>query len=175
MPAPILIVLRGNSGSGKSTLARALRAHLGYGLAWALQDDLRRTLLREPDLPGGATIGLIELTARHALAHGGHVMLDGILDAGRYGEMLARLAGDCTPSHWYSFDLPFEETLRRHAGRPQAADFGEAEMQAWDRPRDLLPGVQETVIAPETSLEAALAQVLSATGLRPSATTPAPR
>jgi predicted kinase len=75
-PTTRLVVLRGNSGSGKSTTARVLREHLGRGTAWVEQDYLRRILLREHDLPGGANIGLIDTNVRYALDHGYDVVLE---------------------------------------------------------------------------------------------------
>lgn len=67
-----LIVLRGNSASGKSSVAAGLRERYDRGVALVSQDTLRRDVLRERDVPGGANIGLIELTVRHALDHGFH-------------------------------------------------------------------------------------------------------
>src|SRR5260370_42527864 len=57
-----LIVLRGNSGSGKSAVAAAIRARYGRGIALLGQDNLRRIVLREKDVPARANIGLIGLT-----------------------------------------------------------------------------------------------------------------
>lgn len=62
-----LIVLRGNSASGKSSVAAGLREKFGRNLAIVAQDNLRRIVLRERDRPGGANVGLIDLTARYAL------------------------------------------------------------------------------------------------------------
>jgi hypothetical protein len=62
-----LIVLRGNSGSGKSSVAAEVRARYGHGIALVGQDYLRRVVLRERDIPGGANIGLIDSVARYAL------------------------------------------------------------------------------------------------------------
>src|SRR5699024_5501323 len=76
---PVLILLRGNSGSGKSTVAAALRQAYGRGLAIIGQDVVRREILRERDLPGAANITMIDLMARHALAHGFHVVVEGIM------------------------------------------------------------------------------------------------
>lgn len=149
--APVLIVLRGNSGSGKSSVARALRERFGYGLAWVEQDYLRRTLLREHDLPQGQNIGLIELNVRYALEAGFVTVLEGILSSAHYGGMLSRLHADYG-GYWYSFDLSFEETVNRHSTRPQAQEFTPEQMQDWYRPRDLLPFVQERFIPPESSL-----------------------
>jgi hypothetical protein len=58
------------------------------------QDNLRRVVLREKDAPGGANIGLIDLTARYALDHGFHVIVEGILYASHYGDMLTALTAD---------------------------------------------------------------------------------
>jgi hypothetical protein len=41
------------------------------------------------------------------------------------------------PTAFY-LDVPWEETLRRHATRAQASEFGEAERREWYLPRDLL-------------------------------------
>jgi ABC-type cobalamin/Fe3+-siderophores transport system ATPase subunit len=72
MPGPLphlphngtLLVLRGNSGSGKSTIAHAVHRHFDHGRSTLIaQDNIRRTILREPDTPGAFTIELIELIA----------------------------------------------------------------------------------------------------------------
>src|SRR5215469_14698554 len=96
-----LIVVRGNSGAGKSSVAKALRDAYGRGVAVVSQDNIRRTILRERDRPGTANIGLIDQITRYSLAHGFHVVVEGILDAGRYGKMLAGLrAAHPGPSHF---------------------------------------------------------------------------
>ena len=147
----LLIVLRGNSGSGKSTVARALRDAYGRGLAWVSQDLIRRTILWEHDRPGAVNVGLIGQVARYSLDHGYHVVLDGILKADRYESMLAALARDhAGRTHFYYLDVSFEETVQRHATRPQAAEFTAEQMRDWYRRRDLLTAVTEHVI-PQTS------------------------
>lgn len=161
-----LLVVRGNSGSGKSSIARGLRAAYGRGLAIIEQDYVRRVVLREKDVPGAATIGLIDLMARHALDSGFHVVVEGILYADRYGPMLTRLVDDhCGVSRCYYLDVPFPVTLERHATRPTAREFGEREMRAWWRPRDLLPGGVETVIDEHSSLDQSLEHILTDSGL----------
>jgi predicted kinase len=161
-----LVVLRGNSGSGKSSVAAEVRARYGRGIALVGQDYLRRVVLRERDTPGGANIGLINTVARYALDHGFHVILDGILDSRRYAAMLEALRRDHRGvSCWYYLDVPFEETLRRHATRPQAAEFGPDEMRAWYRELDLLPSGIEQVISAANSLEDTVRQIMQDTGL----------
>ncbi|MET8722592.1 MULTISPECIES: AAA family ATPase [Streptomyces] len=161
-----LIVLRGNSASGKSSVAAGLRERFGRGLALVGQDNLRRTVLRERDRPGAANIGLIELTARYALDAGYHVVVEGILYAGHYGPMLARLRADHRgPTYGYYLDVPLAETLARHATKPIADEVDEALLREWYRPLDLLPGGVETVIGPGSGLSETVARILTETGL----------
>ncbi|MBO0816544.1 MAG: kinase [Actinobacteria bacterium] len=163
-----LIVLRGNSASGKSSAAAAIRQRHGErDLAIVSQDNLRRTILREHDIPGGANISLIEHVARFALDAGFHVIVEGILHSAHYGPMLRRLMDAHSPglSHFYYFDIPFEETLRRHATKPQNVSYGEAEMRKWYREADLLPGGIESIIPVGSSLDSTVCRIMTETGL----------
>lgn len=147
-------------------MAAGLRERYGRGLALVEQDNLRRVVLRERDVPGGANISLIDLTVRHALSHGFHVVLEGILSAARYSDMLAALLADHPGrTHCFYLDVPFEETLTRHATKPQAAEYGEAELRSWYRPQDLLPGNIETVVPASSTLEETISQIMRDTGL----------
>jgi hypothetical protein len=82
---------------------------------------VRRIVLKEHDIADGANIGLISETTRYALDHGDDVILDGILNAARYGSMLDVLQHDHRgQSSFYYFDVSFAETLRPHATRPSS-------------------------------------------------------
>ncbi len=161
-----LILIRGNSASGKSTVAAGLRERYGRGIAIIGQDNLRRTVLRERDIPGGANIGLIDQTARYCLDHGFHAIVEGILYADRYADMLTALRTDHQGlTCCYYLHVPFDETLRRHAGKPQAAEYGSAEMRGWYRHLDLLPSGAEQVIPAELSLHETVHRIMTDAGL----------
>jgi hypothetical protein len=160
-----LIVIRGNSASGKSAVAAEIRRRHGRGLAIVGQDNLRRQVLRERDVPGGANIDLIDLTARFALDRGFHVIVEGILYADRYGEMLTALIADRADAARAYLDVPWAETLRRHASKPQAAEYGEREMRAWYRERDLLPGGLEQVIPEGSALDETVRRIMAESGV----------
>ncbi|MFI1720805.1 AAA family ATPase [Streptomyces sp. NPDC020489] len=161
-----LIVLRGNSASGKSSVAAGVRARYGRGVALVSQDTLRREVLRERDIPGGANIGLIDLTVRHALEHGFHTVLEGILYAAHYGDMLAGLVADYRDrAHCFYLDVPFEETLVRHATKAIADVVGPTELRSWYRPLDVLPGRVETVVPASSPLTVTIDRVMRASGL----------
>lgn len=164
-----LIVVRGNSASGKSCVAAGIRERFGRGLALVGQDNLRRTVLREHDVPGGANIGLIDTVARYALDAGYHVVVEGILYADRYGDMLTGLVADHRGiSRCYYLDIPLEETLTRHASKADAdylAHVTERHLRDWYREGDLLPGSLETVIGADSPLADIVDRILHDTGL----------
>lgn len=164
-----LIVLRGNSASGKSSIAAGLREKFGRNLAIVAQDNLRRIVLRERDRPGGANIGLIDLTARYALDNGFHVVIEGILYADRYGPMLQDLVrAHHGVSRCYYLDVPYEETVRRHATKADAQYLQHVtpdHLNDWYRERDLLPGDMESVINADSTLDDTVRRILRESGL----------
>ncbi|WP_329416631.1 kinase [Streptomyces sp. NBC_00704] len=164
-----LIVIRGNSASGKSSVAAGLREKFGRNLAIVGQDNLRRVVLRERDRPGGANIGLIDLTARYALSNGFHVVVEGLLYADRYGTMLKDLVrAHRGVSRCYYLDVPYTETLLRHATKADAEyleQVTEVHLRDWYREKDLLPGGLETVIDTVSTLDDTIQQILRESGL----------
>jgi hypothetical protein len=94
------------------------------------------------------------------------VVLEGILSTRRYGEMLARLAREhLGSSSFYYLDVPFDETVRRHATRPKAAAFGLEDMREWYRSRDLLTTPEEKLIDESSSLAETVRLILTDSGL----------
>ena len=71
----------------------------------------------------------------------------------------------CGRTAGFHFDVPFAETLRRHASKPQAAEYGEVEMRSWYRPLDLVPELEEHRIDASHSLDAAIELVIAGSGL----------
>jgi hypothetical protein len=100
------------------------------------QDQLRREILRVPEKPGNATVSYLDLSARYALDQGLHTIVEGILYADICGAMLTQLVADHRGvSRCYRFE-DFEETVRRHGGKPQSRRVGSghaASLVAWQR------------------------------------------
>ena len=61
----------------------------------------------------------------------------------------------------YYFDLPFEKTLERHNMRPQSQDFGEASLQKWWTPKDVLGVPGEQLLTEEMSAQAIVELICS--------------
>lgn len=161
-PQSRLMLVRGPSGSGKSTVAAALRAEMGSGTALIEQDYVRRHLLKEKDTPRALTIGLLDVMVRRCLDGGFDVVLEGILDAGRYGSMLRSLMADHAGATVCAYlDVSFEETVRRHATRAKAASFSTDDMARWWVPHDVLGVDGEVVIGSESSVQETSAHLLA--------------
>ena len=165
-PDTRLIVIRGNSASGKTTAAREIRRRYGRGLAIVSQDVLRREIFRVKDEPHNPAIGLIDLTARYALDHGYHVLVEGIMPRATYDEMLTRLVNEHVgTSACFYYDLSFDETVTRHATKPQAAEYGPDLMATWYRESDLIPALNEHILHANIPLDAAVRAMMSAVDL----------
>lgn len=162
-----LIIIRGNSASGKSTIARTIREQYGKReLTIIEQDYVRIQILNRYDGPGRPYVGLIDLIARYALNNGFHVIVEGILDAAANGAMLSQLAVDhCGENFAFYLDIPFEETLRRHAARSLANEFGAESMQGWYRSLDLIPPLDECVIPSDSTLADSVALIRTTANL----------
>jgi len=134
------------------------------------QDYLRRVLLREREGSGGIAPSLIEQTARFCLDHGYHVVVEGILGSQLYAPSLrGLLAAHCGPRFCFYLDVTFAETVRRHATRPQSAEFTPDDMRAWYQPRDLLGVDGERIIPEHSTLDETVDYIATLTGLTPTA------
>jgi predicted kinase len=160
----VLIVIRGASGSGKSTLAARLQQELGWPTAVLGQDHFRRTIYKEREDAGHADgmehAALLEVAVKHYLSAGYDVVPEGIFQSARYAAMLERVSSTSADARFYAFDLSFEETLRRHAGRSLASEVSPDQMRAWYRGWDPLPFVTEDPILPGEELAAVARRIL---------------
>lgn len=156
---PLFVLIRGNSGSGKSSVARRLREQVGRGTALVDQDHFRRRVLWEKDVEGAFAPTFICATVSYLLDQGWPVVLEGILHASRYRGALVELLARY-PAHVYYLNVPFDETVRRHATRPQASEWGPEVMREWYVSHDVLGVDGETVVPASSSLEETVERIL---------------
>lgn len=160
-----LIIIRGNSGSGKSGLAKAIRAARPRGIAIVGHDVLRREILHVRDHPEALGVPYMELSARFALEHGLHVVIEGILHSEIYGQMLVRLRSDHRGvTRSYCYVLALDETLRRHRTKPLAEEVSVDTVASWYRNTDRVRGLDEVVFDEAVSAREALERVLADVG-----------
>ncbi len=147
-----LIILRGNSGSGKTTVARELQALFGRGTMVLSQDMIRREVLKERDGTNPPALPLIKQILEYGSENCEVVILEGIFIAEWYQELFeAAIELYGSDIYAYYFDIPFEETVRRHQTRAKAAEFGADEMREWWKEKDYLDLIKETTITEDKS------------------------
>lgn len=148
-----LIILRGNSGSGKTTIAKELQKHFGRNTMLISQDVIRRDMLWVKDGESTEAIPLMKELLTYGIKHSDIVILEGIMYADWYKplfELAIRLYG--TEVYAYYFDLPFEETLKRHQTKPNCNEFGEEAMRRWWREKDFSDVLRERIITSEKEI-----------------------
>lgn len=158
---PKLIILRGNSGSGKTTLAKRLQEKLGPNTMRISHDMIRMEVLHTWGKEGVEKSEplMIELL-KYGRRHSEVTILEGILPSEAYGRLFEAAIEEFGKNIFaYYYDLPFEETLRRHATKPNRDEFGEADMRRWWVEKDYLHNIQETVFGQELSQDDALTRV----------------
>lgn len=148
-----LIILRGNSGSGKTTIAKELQKHFGRNTMLISQDVIRRDMLWVKDGESTEAIPLMKELLAYGIEHSDIVILEGIMYADWYKplfELAIWLYG--TEVYAYYFDLPFEETLKRHQTKPNCNEFGEEAMRRWWREKDFSDVLRERIITSEKEI-----------------------
>lgn len=68
-------------------------------------------------------------------------------------------------THCYYLDVPFRETLARHATKPIAGEVVESQLREWYRPLDLLHGGVEAVIDADSTLQHTVDRIMRETSL----------
>ena len=151
-----LILLRGNSGSGKTTVARALQRKFGRNTLLLSQDTVRREMLWAEDGPDTQALPLLRELLVYGKQHCETVLLEGILRADWYRPLFtAAVQAFGSRIFAYYYDLPFEETVRRHNTRAKVNSFGVEDMKRWWNEKDFLGNIAEEIFTLEIRLEEA--------------------
>ena len=155
------ILIRGNSGSGKSTVAKRLQRKFGRGTLMIPQDVVRRELLWSRDGAGNPAIALMSRMACWGAQNCEFVIVEGILDAEVYEPLFRTLVEEFDQVFAYYYDIPFEETLKRHETKPNHADFGEEDMRRWWKEKDFIGWMPEKVFEADISVDEAVERIFA--------------
>ncbi|MCI8423097.1 MAG: kinase [Lawsonibacter sp.] len=157
-----LILLRGNSGSGKSSTAVELQRRIGRNTLLISQDTVRREMLWAQDGCDTAALPLLIALLRYGYERCPAVILEGILVSAWYQPLFQTAAELFRGNIFaYYFDLPFEETMKRHSTREKQLEFGEREMRRWWVEKDFIGFLPEKTIRSEQSLDSIIEMILS--------------
>lgn len=157
-----LIILRGNSGSGKTTISKELQKKLGYGTMLISQDVVRREMLYVKEGEKSKVEELLFQLVAYGKAHCEIVILEGIFNSEWYANLFKRLQKEFKKNIFaYYFDVPFEETLKRHKQKANANEFGEKEMRKWWKEKDLLNFIPETLLGDDLSIKEIVDKIIA--------------
>lgn len=149
-----LVILRGNSGSGKTSVAKALQRKYGPDTLLISQDTVRREMLMVKDFPGNPAISLMSSLLRYGKQHCETVILEGILYSDIYKDLFQTARKEYgTEIYAFYYQLPLEETLRRHETRSSRLEFGEKDMRQWWREKDYIGIIPEKILGQDRTLE----------------------
>lgn len=161
-----LVILRGNSGSGKTSTAKGLQSLFGKNTMLISQDVVRREMLKVSDGENNPAMPLLMELLKYGSEHCEVVVLEGIIVSKWYRplfELAVMLYG--TDIYSYYFDIPFEETIKRHMMKSNCNEYGEEEMRSWWVDRDYSSALQEEAINAEEDQESILKRIyLDVTG-----------
>ncbi len=149
-----IIILRGNSGSGKTTVARSLQKKIGHGTLLISQDVIRREILYVNDGIETKALPLLIELVKYGKENCHVVILEGILKAEWYRELFEQIKKEFGQEIYaYYYEIPFEETLKRHQTKPNCNEFGEEEMKRWWNEKDYIGIIPEKIITTESRLD----------------------
>lgn len=156
-----LIILRGPSGAGKSTVAKALFAQTKKPTV-LIEQDYYRFIFK----PAGGALNsksihkMIKANVLIALHDGYDVILEGIFNVHSYKETFEEIFDEHNDKNYiFTFDISFEETLRRHRTKPNKDEWSESDMKDWYHPKDILGYNFEHVIQEQSNLEQTLISI----------------
>ena len=153
-----LILLRGNSGSGKTTVAKKLQEKFGSNTMLISHDMVRKQILHVWSREGVEKSQplMIELL-KYGKRNSEITIMEGILPSKDYAQLFEAAVEEYGSNIYsYYWDIPFEETVRRHSTKPNRNDFGEDDMRRWWKEKDYLDIIPQTMIDKDLSIEDAV-------------------
>lgn len=159
---PKLIIIRGNSGSGKTTLAKELQHRIGRNTLVISQDNVRREMLWAKDGSDTFALPLFIDLIKYGYNNCSYVILEGILYSDWYSPLFEYAKELFLNSIFaYYYDIPFEETLKRHATKQEKFSFGAEDMKRWWREKDFIKTISEKTLDKNISLDNAVGIILN--------------
>ncbi len=141
-----------------------LQKRFGRNTMRISQDAIRRDMLFVADGADTEALPLMMALLQYGSVHSGVVILEGILYASWYKPLfsLAKKLYKETEIHAYYFDLPFEETVRRHQTKPNCLEFSSMDMRRWWKDKDFSDILCEIPIPLEKECSQIVAEIYTA-------------
>jgi adenylate kinase family enzyme len=163
----MLIILRGPSGAGKSTVAKELFKQAKKPMVLIGQDYYRFIFKPAGGKANSKSIHqMIKANALIALQDNYDVILEGIFNVKSYKETFAKIFAVHTSDNYvFTFDISFEETLRRHRTKPNKDEWSETDMKDWYHPKDFMGYDFEYIVTEASSAKKTAKKIKEITGI----------
>lgn len=160
-----LIVLRGPSGAGKSTIAKRILRETKRDVV-VLEQDLYRKAITHVSNSFKLRQEMVKQDCLLALEHGYDVILDGIFNIKRHDVLFDEIVKvHPNNNYFFYFDVPFDETVRRHQTRDKIKEFGEASMRDWYGAATPSGYVNEIILPADMNEDGILETINTETGI----------
>lgn len=158
-----LVIIRGNSGSGKSSVAKALQRQFGRNTLIISQDVVRREMLWAHDGIDTTAIPLLISLMKYGYDNSEITIIEGILNSTWYKPLFEKAVELFHKENIYAYyyDLPFDETLKRHDTKSNKFDFGAEDMRRWWNEKDYVGFISEKTLTEEIALDDAVKMIVS--------------
>lgn len=163
-----LIILRGNSGSGKSTVAQIIAKCSSHKIAHIASDSYRVDMLFPKPVDFTLWYPLVRHNTLYCLKHGYDVILDSIFSAtSNNKKLLNEFLDELHPkdNFIFTFDVDFDETVRRHQSRQKRYEFSDKDMRDWYKPIEKLDYNFEFIIPQSKTLEQTVEFIRNTVGI----------
>lgn len=158
-----MVIIRGNSGSGKSSVAKALQRQFGRNTLIISQDVVRREMLWAHDGIDTTAIPLLISLMKYGYDNSEITIIEGILNSTWYKPLFEKAVELFHKENIYAYyyDLPFDETLKRHDTKSNKFDFGAEDMRRWWNEKDYVGFISEKTLTEEIALDDAVKMIVS--------------
>ena len=164
-----LIIIRGNSGSGKSSVAKGLQRQFGRNTLVIPHDTVRREMLWAHDGIDTTAIPLLISLLEYGYEHNEVTIVEGILNSKWYKPLFEKAIQLFHKDNIYAYyyDLPFEETLKRHETKSNKFDFGKEDMLRWWNEKDYIDFIYEETLTQDLALKDTIYKIVSEVQMGP--------
>ena len=133
---------------------------IGFNTMLISQDEIRRNMLWVKDGIDTKALPLMIELLKYGNEHSDIVILEGIMYDEWYNPLF-NVANELYGANVYSyyFNIPFEETVRRHQTRSKSQEFGEEHMRQWWREKDFSSVLEEEIISCEMDAECIIEKI----------------
>lgn len=161
-----LVIIRGPSGAGKSTVARKVFGRCSRPTLLVSEDGVRKMFSDHHVAGHDSARELATSTVLLGLRNGYDVIYEGILNIKtRQKQFDSIFEKHPEENYFFYLNVSFDETLRRHATRPEKVEFKPESMKKWWNYASPTSHESEVIISESSTLDETIQVINKTAGL----------